>query len=871
MFPRENYAGDEKFSYDDLQQTENLVRGRALERIQQRKRGTSNLGVSTHSNPSAVGGDELMNGSPVAYRKALALSSDDDDEHKEAPFTRTFSAEQTMENVQVNQSVFGDNDIADSQIKLNQSVDELDEMEEMLPDSDLREELFGAIPEPYYQCTDFQRVHITETTEAPEQDTIDACAMLFKCMKMREKWIAAHPFPPQDVLEQFSDEIMTSPYRKKTTHEHPMTKLDPAHFRRRSVPPYEIFKQELPETIPDMKFKMVKGIMHVNYVQQKGDLVLPGSTPTTTAAEGEEGGQEREEGKPPKLLSKAISENTLGLSLSRETSSTSKPSQSASASASAAAQRVSYRIPSIFLREDECLEVDWNQTLFPVFSFLDFWNDYEYARRTIYSGPTMSFSYKRLELLAARFNMHVLLNDRRELEAQKSVPHRDFYNVRKVDTHVHHSACMNQKHMLRFIKYKLKHHPNEAVIFRDGRFLTLGEVFKSLNLTAYDLSIDTLDMHANNTFKRFDRFNLKYNPAGQSRLREIFLKTDNILSGTFLAEITREVMNDLDASKYQLVEWRISIYGRKASEWSALSRWFYVNRLAHPNVRWLIQVPRLYNLYRKSGEISSFAQMLSNIFAPLFAVSIDPASNPPMHYFLQTVVAFDSVDDESKLEPEYLSSSSPTPEEWTGAHAPPYAYWMYYMYANICALNKLRASRGLSTFQFRPHCGEAGDPDHLVANYLVAHQINHGILLRKNAALQYLYYLSQIGIAMSPLSNNKLFLDYNKNPFPRYFCQGMNVSLSTDDPLMLHYTKDALLEEYSVAAQVWKLSATDQCEIARLSVLQSGWERRFKLHFLGKDYSDIRETNVPEVRLIYRRETLQHEIENIEVHATQQK
>lgn len=55
---------------------------------------------------------------------------------------------------------------------------------------------------------------------------------------------------------------------------------------------------------------------------------------------------------------------------------------------------------------------------------------------------------------------------------------------------------------------------------------------------------------------------------------------------------------------------------------------------------------------------------------------------------------------------------------------------------------------------------------------------------------------------MSPLSNNKLFLDYNKSPFPRYFAQGLNVSLSTDDPLMLHYTKDPLLEEYSVALQV---------------------------------------------------------------------
>lgn len=54
---------------------------------------------------------------------------------------------------------------------------------------------------------------------------------------------------------------------------------------------------------------------------------------------------------------------------------------------------------------------------------------------------------------------------------------------------------MNQKHLLRFIKSKMKKHPNEIVLFRDGKYLTLAEVFSSIKLTAYDLSIDTLDMH----------------------------------------------------------------------------------------------------------------------------------------------------------------------------------------------------------------------------------------------------------------------------------------------------------------------------------------------------------------------------------------
>ena len=108
----------------------------------------------------------------------------------------------------------------------------------------------------------------------------------------------------------------------------------------------------------------------------------------------------------------------------------------------------------------------------------------------------------------------------------------------------------------------------------------------------------------------------------------------------------------------------------------------------------------------------------------------------------------------------------------------------------------------LDTFVLRPHSGEAGDPDHLAAAFLTSTGIAHGILLRKVVALQYLYYLEQIGIAMSPLSNNALFLSFDRNPFPAYFQRGLNVSLSTDDPLQFHFTKEPLIEEYSVATQV---------------------------------------------------------------------
>jgi len=50
------------------------------------------------------------------------------------------------------------------------------------------------------------------------------------------------------------------------------------------------------------------------------------------------------------------------------------------------------------------------------------------------------------------------------------------------------------------------------------------------------------------------------------------------------------------------------------------------------------------------------------------------------------------VDDESKIEVHQFNSESHHPEEWTSEVNPPYAYYIYYMYANIMRLNRLRRS-----------------------------------------------------------------------------------------------------------------------------------------------------------------------------------
>jgi AMP deaminase len=86
-----------------------------------------------------------------------------------------------------------------------------------------------------------------------------------------------------------------------------------------------------------------------------------------------------------------------------------------------------------------------------------------------------------------------------------------------------------------------------------------------------------------------------------------------------------------------------------------------------------------------------------DLFQPLFEVTQDPSSHPELHVFLQRVVGFDSVDDESKPE-RRLYRKFPTAKAWNTAQAPPYSYWLYYMFANMSSLNAWRRSRGFSEY-----------------------------------------------------------------------------------------------------------------------------------------------------------------------------
>lgn len=496
-----------------------------------------------------------------------------------------------------------------------------------------------------------------------------------------------------------------------------------------------------------------------------------------------------------------------------------------------------------------------------------FAKDFSELLTMIVDGPTKTYCHRRLNFLGSKFNLHEMLNETAELKELKRVSHRDFYNVRKVDTHIHAAACMSQKHLLTFIQRTYNRDKDRLVLEKDGEKMTLQQVFRTLNMDPHDLSVDSLDVHAGRqTFHRFDKFNSKYNPVGASELREIFLKTDNLIGGEYFAQLIKEVAKDLTESKYQHAEPRLSIYGSHPDEWDLMAKWFIKHKVYSPNMWWIIQVPRIYDIFKEKKLVDNFSQMLENIFLPLFEATVNPQKHKELHVFLKYVSGFDSVDDESKHSEHMFSTRSPNPDDWKSLENPPYSYYLFYMYGNITVLNNLRKQRGLSTFQFRPHCGEAGSITHLVSAFLTADNISHGLNLKKSPVVQYLYYLAQIPIAMSPLSNNSLFLEYSKNPLREFLQKGLCVSLSTDDPMLFHYTNEPLMEEYAIAAQIWKLTTCDVCEIARNSVLQSGISHQQKMKFLGPFYlktgpdgNDISRTNVAQIRMAYRYETLCNE------------
>ncbi|CAJ1035487.1 Adenosine/AMP deaminase, putative [Leishmania lindenbergi] len=487
------------------------------------------------------------------------------------------------------------------------------------------------------------------------------------------------------------------------------------------------------------------------------------------------------------------------------------------------------------------------------------------------SAEVKEYAHKRLENLDHKFRLHLALNHENEAGTteDRQSSNRDFYQATKVDTHIHMAAGMTPKQILKFVLAKLKESGDDIAMKKGDDIITLGQLFVKAGITP-NLTVDQLNVQADHTlFERFDNFNSKYNPMENGDLRSLLLKTDNFMNGRYFAELIHDVFEQYSRDRYTYAENRVSVYGINIKEWDKLANWFATHGMANKHNKWIIQVPRVYKVFRGQNVIGSFGQYLENIFQPLWEASLHPSEHPTLHNFLNHVSGFDSVDNEATID---LPFTTVSPWAWTAVENPPYNYYLYHLYANIRTLNEFRASRGFSTFGLRPHCGESGSEVHLYGAFLCANSICHGINLRNDPPMQYLYYLTQIGLHVSPLSNNALFLYFLSNPFPDFFHRGLNVSLSTDDPMMFHQTQEPLIEEYSIAARVWGLSANDLCEIARNSVLQCGFDNNFKRNAIGDRWflssslgNDSLRTHLSDIRVAFRFETYHTELKQLEL------
>jgi AMP deaminase len=404
----------------------------------------------------------------------------------------------------------------------------------------------------------------------------------------------------------------------------------------------------------------------------------------------------------------------------------------------------------------------------------EFASDYHALVEITSEGAMRSFCFQRLQMLSTSFKMHTTLNSTIEMEEQSNLLGTDFYRTMKVDNHIHAAAAPSAKQFVQFVRDKLEKEKDTVVSTSKVRKVannndeeeeevieirkTLAQVYEEAGLDMDHLSIDALNVLADySVYQRFDNFNSKYSPFRVADMRRIFLKTTNCMKGRFFAELLKIVLNRHELSKghNSACEMRLSIYGMERHEWYDLAVWMLTD-WQHPNFpgpmissenRWLIQIPRLWRIYSLKPVVDgkpqrSYLEMIENIFVPLFEATVNPEKHPEIAEAMKHIVGFDSVDDEGVLEE---ACSCQRPHEWTSTKNPSY-WWqrksnlaiaslmslysantmvarssvtqVYFLWANLAVLNRLRKALGLNTFAFRPHSGETGNPMHLSATYM---------------------------------------------------------------------------------------------------------------------------------------------------------
>ncbi|CCK73550.1 metallo-dependent hydrolase superfamily protein NDAI_0G05670 [Naumovozyma dairenensis CBS 421] len=619
--------------------------------------------------------------------------------------------------------------------------------------------------------------------------------------------------------------------------------------------------------------------------------------------------------------------------------------------------------------------IQYNPINIPTFE--EFRNDFKFVIETIQSHKLKEIAKKRLQYLLDKFELFQYLNSKAEILENKNVPYRDFYNCRKIDRDLLLSGCFTQRQLSEFIWEKINLEPNRIVYFNEGtnEKLSLKELFETTcdetgNETSDPMSIglkviddEFLEWYNDFYLPEFhlipDSINLTKLPCKQKRfyyLTKTFLNFDNFIEGEYFAELLiRYVVNPLEKSKYQLIQMSIDFQFYPVdsdSWWTKFSRWLIKWKLISYNIRWNVQISRIYTTLFQQKRLQNFQEFLDMVFDPVLTSIND--ENWELQYFLTNVCSIELVvkQKDSYIWKEFTDLHC-SPKDWTASgDNPTIAHYMYYIFEKISKLNNKRISKRQNTFTLRSYCSPSPNRtsqfgetvsyndqiESLVANLLLCNGglLNGESLWDSSIMLPYIFYLFQIPIITAPLSSVSLSTsmlqsfksnsgrtetksspleydpsvtetvvpsssstssfvrssrditlgeqtNYTQNPFMNMFKMGFKLSISSNSVLYnSSYTSEPIIEEFSVAASIYLLNAADLCELARTSVICSGYDGYYKQHWsginvnktndsFGKDTigmvdewfdneSDTRiKHNVPTIRRQYRKNTWDQE------------
>lgn len=530
-------------------------------------------------------------------------------------------------------------------------------------------------------------------------------------------------------------------------------------------------------------------------------------------------------------------------------------------------------------------------------SFKEFRQDFEWCLKIIKDRSLSRFSEKRLQYLANKFPIFQYLHSKEETRESKRVPHKDFYNCRKIDLNLLLSGCFSQWQLTEFIWTKLKKEPDKIIHqTSSGDHITLSQLFKVdfeetskfsnglkiiddsflewykvVYLTKYHLINNEFEIHADPHNRQFQHY----------LVARTFLEFDNYINGEYLAELLQIfLVKPQEESKYQLCQLSVDFqfylhYGNSDVDnwWMVFANWLSHYNLFSSNIRWNIRISRIYSELYRTGKVKNFQEYLNLIFEPLFNAQnyLHKSLGPILLKFLSEISSIDlCIQDTDSYIWKNFTAVSCLPKDWTSdGDNPTISQYMYYVYVNLTKLNHIRQALHQNTFTLRSSCSSISmnrtsqfsstlnfteHTETILNNFLLASGgfLNAENLWNAPPSLVYLFYLSQIPMVVAPLNSivdskptvvqdqapTGLVLEpskpYKKNPFMKFFEMGFKISLSSESILYNNsYTREPIIEEYSVAASIYRLHSADLCELLRNSVITSGFASTLKIKWLG--------------------------------------